>query len=110
MVTKRFAGPGRCAPALLCLALAIGAAPAWGQAPVPAAPPPASQAGVPDTLTVHRLVWSMMAALDQANQTGNYSVLRDLGAPGFQASNSAATLGGIFANIRNQNIDLSYTL
>ena len=65
---------------------------------------------MPDTLTVHKLVWSTMAAVDQANQTGNYSVLRDLGAPGFQANNSPATLGGVFTNIRNQNIDLGYTL
>ena len=51
-----------------------------------------------------------MAALDQANQTGNYSVLRDLGAPSFQTNNSAATLGGIFQTLRNQQIDLGYTL
>lgn len=108
MVADRFAGSGRFAPALLSLVLAIGAAPALAQVQAPAAP--AAPSGVPDTLTVHKLIWSMMAALDQANQTGNYSVLRDLGAPGFQASNSAATLGGIFANIRNQNIDLGYTL
>jgi hypothetical protein len=51
-----------------------------------------------------------MAALDQANQTGNYSVLRDLGAPSFQAGNSAATLGGAFQPLRAQQIDLGYTL
>ena len=110
MVAGRFAGPGRYAPALFFLAHAIGAAPAQAQVPGQAGPPPAAQGGVPDTLTVHKLIWSMMAALDQANQTGNYSVLRDLGAPSFQTSNSAATLGGIFASIRSQNIDLGYTL
>jgi len=67
-------------------------------------------AGVPDTVTVHRLLWSTMAALAHANDTGNYSVIRDLAAPSFQTSNSAATLAGIFASIRNQNIDLSFTL
>lgn len=51
-----------------------------------------------------------MAALDHANQTGNYSVLRDLGAPSFQANNSAVTLGGIFQALRNQQLDLGYTL
>ena len=35
------------------------------------------------------LVRSAILALDQANKTGNYTVLRDLGAPGFQ-TNSAA--------------------
>lgn len=69
-----------------------------------------AQAGVPDSLTVDRLIWSAMTAVDQANQTGDYSVLRDLGAPGFQANNNAATLATIFANLRNQRIDLSYTL
>src|SRR5204862_7302648 len=45
-------------------------------------------------------------ALDQANKTGNYTGLRDIGAPGFQ-SNSAARLGEIFAKLRNDNLDLS---
>lgn len=66
--------------------------------------------GVPDWLIIHKLVWSAMAALDQANQTGNYSVLRDLGSPGFQANNSAATLGATFQALRAEQIDLSYTL
>jgi hypothetical protein len=51
-----------------------------------------------------------MVALDQANQTGNYSVLRDLAAPSFQSKNTAATLASEFAPIRNLNIDLGYTL
>jgi hypothetical protein len=51
-----------------------------------------------------------MAAVDHANQTGNYSVLRDLGAPAFQASNNAASLGGVFAPIRSLGLDLSYAL
>lgn len=44
-------------------------------------------------------------ALDQANKTGNYTVLRDLGAPGFQANN-AARLSEIFATHRQQEFDL----
>ena len=51
------------------------------------------------------LVRSAMLALDQANKTGNYTVLRDLGAPGFQ-KNSAAQLGEIFASQRNDQLDL----
>jgi hypothetical protein len=88
--------------------MAAGAVPAIAQPPAPAAAAP--QPGVPDSTVVHKLVWSAMAAVDQANQTGNYSVLRDLGAPSFQSGNSAATLAQIFTAIRNQNIDLSYTL
>jgi hypothetical protein len=53
------------------------------------------------------LVRSTLLALDQANKTGNYTVLRDLGAPGFQAANTAARLSEIFANQRNGKLDLS---
>jgi len=63
-----------------------------------------------DQTVVDKLVWATVIALDQANRTGNYSVLRDLGAPSFQANNSAATLGGIFATLRNQRFDLSNAL
>ena len=52
------------------------------------------------------LIRSTLLALDQANKTGNYTVLRDLGAPGFQ-TNSAARLGEIFAKQRVDNLDLS---
>ncbi len=53
------------------------------------------------------LIRSTLLALDQANKTGNYTVLRDLGAPGFEAANTAARLGEIFANLRRDKIDLS---
>lgn len=52
------------------------------------------------------LVKAAMLALDQANKTGNYTVLRDLGSPNFQA-NTAARLAEIFAPQRAQVIDLS---
>ncbi|WP_035684139.1 hypothetical protein [Bradyrhizobium sp. Cp5.3] len=52
------------------------------------------------------MIRSSLLALDQANKTGNYTVLRDLGAPGFQV-NTAAKLAEIFAKQRNDNIDLS---
>ncbi|MER9060695.1 hypothetical protein [Mesorhizobium sp. M0933] len=51
------------------------------------------------------LVRTSLLALDQANKTGNYTVLRDLGAPGFQ-TNNAAKLAEIFAGHRNDGIDL----
>jgi hypothetical protein len=94
----------------LAVALAAGASAAAAQAPVPTAAPAQAQSAVPDPIVINKLVWSSMAALDQANQTGNYSVLRDLGAPSFQSNNSAATLGGIFQALRNQQVDLGYTL
>lgn len=52
------------------------------------------------------LIRESLLALDQANKTGNYTVLRDLGSPAFQA-NTAARLSEIFAKQRNDNIDLS---
>lgn len=94
---------------LLC---AGAVTPAFGQAraqPQQRAAAPL-QVGVPDALTVAKLIWSTMAAVDQANATGNYSVLRDLGAPSFQANNNAAALAGIFQAIRDQRLDLSNTL
>jgi len=105
---KAKVGPGWKTPARLLSAafLAAAAVPAAAQAPAPAA----NQSAVPDPIVINKLIWSAMAALDQANQTGNYSVLRDLGAPSFQTSNSAATLGGIFQALRNQQVDLGYTL
>ena len=52
------------------------------------------------------LVRSSLLALDHANKTGNYTVLRDIAAPGFQV-NTAARLGEIFAKLRNDKLDLS---
>jgi hypothetical protein len=67
----------------------------------PQAPKPANI----DRNGVLILVRTSLLALDQANKTGNYTVLRDLGAPGFQANN-AAKLAEIFAGQRNDGIDL----
>jgi hypothetical protein len=71
---------------------------------------PAPQALVPDASVVLKLIWSTLAAVDHANLTGNYSVLRDLGSPNFQANHNAASLAGVFQGIRTQRIDLSSVL
>jgi hypothetical protein len=86
---------------MLCLATPAAA---QGQPSAPA------QQAVADSLTVSKLIWSSVAALDHANQTGNYSVLRDLGAPSFQTANSAATLAGLFQPLRGQQVDLANAL
>jgi hypothetical protein len=52
------------------------------------------------------LVRSTLLALDHANKTGVYVVLRDLGSPQFQA-NTAARLSEIFAAQRRDKLDLS---
>lgn len=53
------------------------------------------------------LVKNALIAVNQANLTGNYTVLRDLASPGFRERNSAADLAKIFQNLREQKIDLS---
>jgi hypothetical protein len=79
---------------------------AQAQKPGPAAQPAAPQPAQIDRNGVLILIRSTILALDQANKTGNYTVLRDLGAPGFQANN-AARLAEIFASQRRDNLDLS---
>ncbi len=54
-----------------------------------------------------RLIRTTMTALDQANQTGNYTVLRDLGAPEFRRLNDASGLADVFRVFRKERIDLS---
>jgi hypothetical protein len=51
-----------------------------------------------------------MVAVHQANMTGNYTVLRDLGAQSFRDINSAVRLGMIFAAVREKKIDLGQTV
>jgi hypothetical protein len=79
----------------------------------PSLPPgvaPAAIRPVPDQLQLAKLVWSIMAAVDQANKSGNYTVLRDISSTGFQINNDPSKLAQIFANIRNARIDLSNAL
>ena len=105
---RKAIGSGHHAPARFVWALLAMAAPASGQAPPPA--PPVSSVPVPGEMELNKLVWSTMAAVDHANLAGNYSVLRDLAAPGFQLNNDAARLAQIFAALRASRIDLSNTL
>ncbi|RDC60405.1 hypothetical protein HME9302_01612 [Alteripontixanthobacter maritimus] len=125
--------PGPCAPAFfvsgarrisigLSLAMVAAMLPVSGHAqqtapqiqaqpvPVPSVQPPPSIRPVPGALELSKLVWSTMAAVDHANISGNYSVLRDMSAQGFQINNNAARLGEVFASIRQSRIDLSNTL
>jgi hypothetical protein len=87
--------------------LLIAGTPVWGQA---AAPPPISAQPVPGELELSKLIWTTMAAVDHANLSGNYSVLRDLSSPAFQANNDAAKLTQIFAGLRASGTDLSNAL
>ena len=73
----------------------------------PAEPNQAPKPANIDRNGVLMLVRSTLLALDHANKTGNYTVLRDLAAPGFHAGNDAARLAEIFAKLRNDKLDLS---
>jgi hypothetical protein len=87
----------------LSCAVLLAVSCAGAQAETQAPPPKPAQI---DRNGVLILIRSALLALDQANKTGNYTVLRDLGAPAFQV-NTAARLAEIFASQRRDNIDLS---
>ncbi len=53
------------------------------------------------------LIRSSLLTLNDAIETGNFTVLRDRGAPSFQAANTAARLSDIFQNLGRQGVDLS---
>src|SRR5262245_61992784 len=76
--------------------------------PKPApAPPAAQQQTMPVTIEqALYLVRSTLLTLNDANRSGNYTVLRDLAAPDFQASNTAADLAQTFFDLRRRNFDL----
>ena len=52
------------------------------------------------------LVRSTLMMLDDANRSGNYTVLRDLAAPDFQARNSSADLAQSFFDLRRRKVEL----
>lgn len=91
---------------LLAMASAGGAeTPPADQAVEP--PPGIASRAVPDDYKLDILIRTTIIALNQANATGNYSVLRDLAAPGFQAANNQVRLAEIFATLRTRKLDLS---
>jgi hypothetical protein len=80
------------------------------EAPQQEAPPKQEAAPRPadiDRNGVLILIRTTLLALDHANKTGNYTVFRDIASPSFQAVNTAARLGEIFAWQRRENLDLS---
>jgi len=82
---------------------------------VSAATPPAKEsaakpaAAVPQPISTWQatyLVRSTLMMLNDANRSGNYTVLRDLAAPEFQRNNSAADLAQSFLDLRRRKFDL----
>lgn len=62
---------------------------------------------LPDTNKVALLVRTTLLTLNDAVQTGNFTVLRDRAAPAFASANSAAQLSKIFDNLAQSKFDLS---
>ena len=93
-------------PAALLVALASAAQAQTGSAE----PPPVAAMPVPGDLELAKLIWSTIVAIDHANQSGNYSVLRDISSPAFQIANDPSRLAQIFASLRENRVDLSNSL
>lgn len=53
------------------------------------------------------LIRSTLLTLNDANRSGNYTVLRDLAGPSFRDKNSAADLAIAFTDLRRRKFDLS---
>jgi hypothetical protein len=94
------------ASARLFLAGILAASPLAAAAQAPARAPVVVQPIVPDDLILAKLAWTSIAAVDDANVTGDYSVLRQLGSPSFQQTNSIAALAASFQPLRAQQLDL----
>jgi hypothetical protein len=80
-------------------------------APKPATPAPAAvtEPQPPPQVSIEQVLYlirSTLLTLNDANRSGNYSVLRDLAAPDFQAKNTAADLAQAFADLRGRKFDL----
>jgi len=77
------------------------------EAAKPQAQAPQQQAVMPDAEKIVLLLRTTLLTLNDALQTGNFTVLRDVGAPGFREANSAARLSQSFADLASKGIDLS---
>ncbi len=68
---------------------------------------PEAAPSMPDEVHIVLMIRNAVIALSQANITGNYTVVRELGTADFQMTNSPARLAEIFATLRSRKIDLS---
>ena len=78
----------------------------------PAAKPAAAQPApaevvMPDAEKIVLLLRVTLITLNDAVQTGNFTVLRDIGAPGFRDANTAARLSQSFSELGAKGVDLS---
>jgi hypothetical protein len=73
----------------------------------PQSPPQQSGVVMPDAEKIVLLLRTSLLTLNDALQTGNFTVLRDMGAPGFRDTNTAARLSQSFSDLVAKGIDLS---
>ena len=78
--------------------------------PVAVAKQTTTAPAIPQVAELMALLRSTLLAINQANLTGNYTVLRDLGTPDFQRNNSADRLKDNFQSMRSRKVDLSAIL
>jgi hypothetical protein len=104
-------GPALTASVLLLVVVWSGASAQNKPAPKPAAQPPAQpsqpQVVMPDAEKIVLLLRNTLITLNDAIQTGNFTVLRDMGAPGFRDANSAGRLSQAFSDLASKGVDLS---
>lgn len=87
----------------LVFAVLCGSASAQDEPVAPAQP----QVVMPDAEKIVLLLRTSLLTLNDAIQTGNFTVLRDMGAPGFREANTAAKLSGAFSDLASRGVDLS---
>jgi hypothetical protein len=93
------------APLALCLASTANAAPPAAKPIAPALASPQLQIPSAEAMTI--MIRSSLVALNQANMTGNYTVLSAIGSPAFHQANSPERLAQIFQSFRANAIDLA---
>ncbi|MBQ0759118.1 MAG: hypothetical protein KKF24_10485 [Gammaproteobacteria bacterium] len=57
-----------------------------------------------------RILWSTFLAIEHANDTLNYSVLREIAAPEFQRKNTLDDVAVLFSGLQKSGVDLSRAL
>ncbi|MDJ0513473.1 MAG: hypothetical protein QNJ62_08530 [Methyloceanibacter sp.] len=78
-----------------------------GQAGPSVQPRTTAGPAIPSDNQIATLIISTLIALNHANYTGNYGVLRELASPNFQAANNSGRLSEIFEDLRNKRFDFS---
>src|SRR4029450_6921514 len=71
------------------------------------AKPAASQVVMPDAEKIVLLLRTTLITLNDAIQTGNFTVMRDMAAPGFRDANTAGRLAQSFSDLASKGIDFS---